>query len=732
MSTKSPLPRIASQPEPSLAGSGMDRYLPNQRGALALLILVELLTFSVMSQTIVFPAIVALFVFWGWQRPLRYRLSPDRQVIVSLLIGLLFVAGWRISPHMQSNQTMNYLSPFLHSLGQYLLVLQTGALYLWHEDDILPMTLPWPGVFVMVSAGDINASPSEQNLFQALSIAFIVATALYFSATMRRAAGQRVMRRDWGRVIATCLVLLSIGAGAWMGAITLNRYERDLNRIVSEMLTPAMASTGAGFPNRSQLGSISDRKTAQAEAVALRIESTNQPGYWRGKAYHWLTDIAGPRSARITSWSADPPSIATSSDPRWQRPMPADGKQEQLNRFTLARPAGASIEQDFQVWLEPAVAGVYFLPANATTIYSPDEEILHDFRQTKSPDDVLINYQVRTGSLTARDELVRAGRGDPIFSRELLTHIPRAENLAGNDPRIQATAAVIFANCETVRDHIEAVENYFHDNYTYHQGIRVPSNVDPVGWFLIDKPSAHCEFFAQGAALLLRMRGIPTRYVTGFVVNERNDYGDYWLARNEDAHAWCEAWDPARGWQLVEATPGSGIPSPNQASWHRQAWEYFSASLNQFRYHFAQGGWTWLARIIGRFLMTPAGWLILLVILGYIALRVSMILASRKSDTRSARVMELHRLLAHMDQRMGREGWRRDAGETISHFAIRLARAGETDKARWYADYAIARFGEESEDHQSHAPQIADLHQRMIALRGQRRTQAAIHEVALH
>lgn len=717
MSTQSPLPQAASPPEPRLAGDRY-RYLPSQRGALALLILVELLTFSVMSETIVFPSLVALFVFFGWQRPMRYRLSPDRQVIVSLLIGLLFVASWRISPHSQSNQTMFYLSPFLHSLGQFLLVLQTGTFYLWHEEDTFPITLPWPGVFVMVSAGDINATRSEQNLFQLLSIAFIVATALYFSATMRRAAGQRVMRRDWGRVIATGLVLLSIGTGAWIGSVTLNRYERDLNRIVSEMLSPAMASTGAGFPSRSQLGSISERKTAQAEAVALRIESANRPGYWRGKSYHWLTEIAGPRAARVTSWSADPPASAASSDPRWQGPMPADGEQEGLHRFTLARPVEASVEQDYQVWLEPSVAGVYFLPANAKTIYSTDEEIMHDFRQTKSPNEILINYQVRTGSLAARDELVRAGLGDPIFSRELLTWIPMKETLAGADPRIQATAAAIFMDCETVEEHIKAVENYFHNNYSYHQGIRVPPNVDPVGWFLIEKPSAHCEFFAQGAALLLRMRGIPTRYVTGFVVNERNDYGDYWLARNEDAHAWCEAWDPARGWRLVEATPGSGIPAPNQTSWQRQAWEYFSASLAQFRYQFAQGGWGWLARIVGRFFMTPAGWLVLLVILGYIGLRVSMILSSRKGDTRSARVIALHRLLTRMDQQMFREGWQRQAGETISHFAARLDGAGEANKARWYADYATARFGEASDEQM-----IAELQQRMQALRGQGRAQ---------
>ena len=79
---------------------------------------------------------------------------------------------------------------------------------------------------------------------------------------------------------------------------------------------------------------------------------------------------------------------------------------------------------------------------------------------------------------------------------------------------------------------------------------------DPLLWFLEQSRSGHCEFFASAAVLLLRSAGIPARYVTGFIAEEKSPVADYYLVRDSHAHAWCEAYlRDRRQWILVDLTP---------------------------------------------------------------------------------------------------------------------------------------------------------------------------------
>ena len=89
----------------------------------------------------------------------------------------------------------------------------------------------------------------------------------------------------------------------------------------------------------------------------------------------------------------------------------------------------------------------------------------------------------------------------------------------------------------------------------------VPRDVEPLSHFLLERIPAHCEFFASGAVALLRYQGVPCRYVTGYVVTElESEYGDYWIARNRNAHAWVEAYDDENNqWVIVEPTPGVNV-----------------------------------------------------------------------------------------------------------------------------------------------------------------------------
>lgn len=76
---------------------------------------------------------------------------------------------------------------------------------------------------------------------------------------------------------------------------------------------------------------------------------------------------------------------------------------------------------------------------------------------------------------------------------------------------------------------------------------------DFMEFFLAEK-RGYCIHFATAGALLLRMQGIPARYVTGYTVG-LNSSGEG-TALDSDAHAWVEVYITGYGWYPVEMTPG--------------------------------------------------------------------------------------------------------------------------------------------------------------------------------
>ncbi|RRU08806.1 DUF3488 and transglutaminase-like domain-containing protein [Stenotrophomonas sp. 278] len=72
--------------------------------------------------------------------------------------------------------------------------------------------------------------------------------------------------------------------------------------------------------------------------------------------------------------------------------------------------------------------------------------------------------------------------------------------------------------------------------------------------FLFDQQAGFCQHFSSSFVVLMRNAGIPARVVTGFAGGQRNPYGDYWVVRRMDAHAWAEVWLPERGWVRVDPT----------------------------------------------------------------------------------------------------------------------------------------------------------------------------------
>ena len=100
-----------------------------------------------------------------------------------------------------------------------------------------------------------------------------------------------------------------------------------------------------------------------------------------------------------------------------------------------------------------------------------------------------------------------------------------------------------------------AIEQYLTKNYTYSLSTSPPpEGVGPIEDFLFYSKKGYCEHYATSMVLMLRASGVPARIVTGFVGGEPNEYGDYMIVRQSDAHSWIEA--AVDGvWRRFDPTP---------------------------------------------------------------------------------------------------------------------------------------------------------------------------------
>jgi transglutaminase-like putative cysteine protease len=68
----------------------------------------------------------------------------------------------------------------------------------------------------------------------------------------------------------------------------------------------------------------------------------------------------------------------------------------------------------------------------------------------------------------------------------------------------------------------------------------------------------YCQYYASTMAMLMRMEGIPARYVQGFLPGDRDPATGKELIRYSNSHAWVEVYFPGYGWIQFDPT-GGGI-----------------------------------------------------------------------------------------------------------------------------------------------------------------------------
>lgn len=169
-------------------------------------------------------------------------------------------------------------------------------------------------------------------------------------------------------------------------------------------------------------------------------------------------------------------------------------------------------------------------------------------------------------------------REEKVAHPSAVTAIPEAAlrrylQLPDLDPQIYRQAEAMTENQDSRLDKALAIEYFLKGNYGYSLDNQSAKAEDPLYDFLIETKSGHCEYFATAQAVLMRSIGIPTRVVNGFRLGEFNDFSNYFIVRQSDAHSWVEGYFPNLGWVEFDSTPSIDAVQPRLS---------FSRSFNQF------------------------------------------------------------------------------------------------------------------------------------------------------
>lgn len=654
-----------------------------------LMICVEAAAFWNLSRTNLALAVAFPLALAHLAPRLRVKLQWQREAIYSLTLVFPFLLMYRLSPGSPSDPMGLVDYRFTYYMTEYFVLLQILQFFLRRTEE-LPIYMPLYGTLAMICAGNVMATPQQDRSYQLFAMLFTVLAASYL-LSFRPPSTKSPVKSSGPRFLyvsgTLCAALFAASvAGRWI-----HRYQDVMDQAFMNLMSRIPVGDVTGFSLTTELGSVTRLRLGPLEnRPALRIFSEENPGYVRGRVYE---------TYRHSRWKDTGNKVKLSPVDDLPDNLPVD--RYGRNGFLLKSGESPSWNT-FEIWPDAAIEQGMFLPQGASVVRAPVRSIDFDANMVVDSGDLLpgVNYASYAPAKVSQDTQV------PSQWKDFLWLSPDL------DPQIRVLAKEVFAGSSTTSRKIGAVTRFFLGNYRYSLDITIPQGVDPLTYFLLQRPDAYCEYFASGAALLLRVAGVPTRYVTGFVAVGYNRHGGYWVARHKDAHAWCEAYDGEKGWVLVEATPPSGRPNESSSGDLAERWDTiklrFQELIARLRTQGIKGLGMWILdgfRPLLRLLLQKSllGWVLragpLLLVVGWILCR----LRQRKAPPpRDPNLQSLRRLLGQMDRRLRKHDLVRGEAETLHQFAERITSDGlppevSASLRSWYLEYTSVRFGRASD-----------------------------------
>ncbi|MGD8810403.1 MAG: DUF3488 and transglutaminase-like domain-containing protein, partial [Gammaproteobacteria bacterium] len=112
----------------------------------------------------------------------------------------------------------------------------------------------------------------------------------------------------------------------------------------------------------------------------------------------------------------------------------------------------------------------------------------------------------------------------------------------GYNPRTAELMDALRRDAGSPTEIVNKALSYFSDGEFFYTLTPPPLGRDSVDDFLFATKEGFCEHYASAFTVMMRFAGIPARVVTGYHGAELNPYGQYYIVREYNAHAWAEVW----------------------------------------------------------------------------------------------------------------------------------------------------------------------------------------------
>lgn len=205
----------------------------------------------------------------------------------------------------------------------------------------------------------------------------------------------------------------------------------------------------------------------------------------------------------------------------------------------------------------------------------------------------LVNYQIQFGT----------GSHMASIPNEADLVIPEKEK-----PSIEKISQILKLPSKTPQEVLHILTDFFQQSFAYSLDLhREKRNDTPIGEFLLHTRSGHCEYFATATVLLLRAAGFPSRYATGYAVQEFSPLENRFIVRSRHAHAWALVYVDGV-WQDFDTTPEVWISQEEEsASFLEPLYDLWSWGMFKF------SSWRWSEREGG--IPKHVGWLLIPLVL---------------------------------------------------------------------------------------------------------------------
>ena len=120
--------------------------------------------------------------------------------------------------------------------------------------------------------------------------------------------------------------------------------------------------------------------------------------------------------------------------------------------------------------------------------------------------------------------------------------------------KVKALAEQLTVGLSSDYDKAKAIELYFKNGgYVYDLEYEPKEGNEGIEYFIFESKKGSCSNYATAMTLMARAVGLPSRYVSGFLMNEKEDDSTY-VVRGTDAHAFTEVFIAGYGWMTFDAT----------------------------------------------------------------------------------------------------------------------------------------------------------------------------------